>query len=149
MTFVLIITGSRALRAAFPIEQLIEEHSGREASLEVVFGDCHTGADAFALSYVKREGISFERFCAQWVEHGPRQGGPIRNSRMIGYGAKRQAHGDRVLVVGFLVEGERNRGTKDTLKKAKRSGLAHELRWVTADGGAPAKVGEWTTEKGT
>ena len=80
---------------------------------ELVVGDCPTGADFIAAEQAIERNITTHVICAHWTKHGL-AAGPIRNSRMIDE-FKPQ------IVYAFPIES--SRGTKDTIRKARKAGI--------------------------
>src|SRR3954471_22010862 len=82
------------------------------SGMVVVHGACPTGADHIADEWAIENGITVERFPADWTRLG-RAAGPIRNETMV------QTHPD--LVLAFLTPD--SRGTADCVRRADREGL--------------------------
>jgi hypothetical protein len=71
------------------------------------------GADYLAEKWALANGISVERYHADWSKHG-KQAGPIRNTEMI------NESGAKALIAFW--DGE-SLGTKDVIEKARKKGL--------------------------
>lgn len=88
-----------------------DEHPLGTISLTIIHGDCPTGADRWADEWAIVNWSDFDRFPADWKQHG-RAAGPIRNTRMI-------AEGKPDLVLAF----PGGRGTADLVRKAEATGI--------------------------
>lgn len=87
-----------------------------QGKLEIINGDCPTGADALAIRAAKIFDADHEEYEAKWVIYG-RGAGPIRNQLMI------DDNPDIVLAVAFHDNIKEPRGTKDMLKRC----LDHDI----------------------
>jgi hypothetical protein len=86
----------------------------RKSSEDILFlvGDCPTGVDRAAKSFLETAGWSFREFFADWAKYG-KSAGPIRNHEMIDYGAE--------LLIAF--PDDESRGTKDCAIYAHSKGV--------------------------
>lgn len=82
-----------------------------------------SGADELAEWYcadiLRREPVVFE---AEWGRWG-KLAGPLRNQKAINYLLRKEIEGNDVICAAFLVNGAENKGTKDTIKKARIAGI--------------------------
>lgn len=105
--------------------------------LEVVHGDCPTGADAIVDRWARRRldhGVKLETYPAQWDVWG-KKAGPMRNGRMIADGAD--------MVIGFWRNG--SRGTGGCLTMAQEEGIpTHVIEWNN-EWSAPSRKSQDTT----
>jgi hypothetical protein len=88
--------------------------------IEILVGDCPTGADAMTLALCQRLDLPHRLFEADWdgmaAQGKPRTAaGPLRNLEMVA--ALQAAEGDR-LVVAFADDLERSSGTRDCVNAA-------------------------------
>lgn len=110
---VVIVTGGRNYaNRAYLEEQLSALRP------DCIFHGGANGADALASAWATRQGISQQRFDANWAAYG-RAAGPRRNAEMASYAAKLQVNGIRVTVVAF----PGGRGTANMVDVATRHGL--------------------------
>ena len=72
------------------------------------------GADSCARIAAEHLGIEVLRFPADWQKYG-RAAGPIRNSQML-------KEGKPDVVVGFHLDIDKSKGTRDMLTRAKKAG---------------------------
>ncbi len=92
----------------------INEDVYKDTLVDIIVGDCPTGADATAVQ-LKCESVdiqSVEVFYADWYTQG-KAAGPIRNQQMI------DAKPDAVLAYW----NGRSPGTLDTIRRAARAGI--------------------------
>lgn len=119
----ILITGSRDWIDAEAIQEALAEHLTIHDTL--VVGDCPTGADALALADAKRMTVDYEVYKAKWSEHTEAcpdwcQGrnrcviaGPRRNQEMVDSGVD--------VCLAFPLGN--SRGTKDCMRRARKSGV--------------------------
>jgi hypothetical protein len=107
------ISGSRRYTPSWLVEECICTEY-RKSNSEVLFliGDCPTGADRHAKSFLKSAGWPFKEFYADWAKYG-KAAGPIRNHEMIDYGAE--------LLIAF--PDSDSRGTKECAIYAASKGV--------------------------
>jgi hypothetical protein len=74
------------------------------------------GADTLARLSAEAMGIEVKPFPADWQKYG-RAAGPIRNSQML-------KEGNPDVVVGFHLDIDKSKGTRDMLIRAKKAGKA-------------------------
>lgn len=108
----LLVTGSRDFK---DWALLFEALDGLlDQDLQVVVGDCPTGADLLAREFSEAFiGLS-EVYEADWKTWG-KKAGPLRNQRMIDSGVD--------LCYGFLQPGSENKGTRGCMRLAEAQGL--------------------------
>lgn len=85
--------------------------------VELIVGDCPTGADAEARDVARGYKFDVRMFVAGWGEHG-KAAGPIRNQQMI------DAAPDRVVAYW---DGK-SRGTLDLITRAAKAGIPVDIR---------------------
>ena len=109
------ISGSRNYPSArsWLVQQCIATEY-RRFNEDVLFlvGDCPTGADYHAKSFLETAGWPYREFFADWKKYG-RKAGPIRNHEMIDFGAE--------LLIAFPMDG--SKGTKDCAEYAHSKGV--------------------------
>lgn len=113
--FTICITGERKKDSEFydKIKSLITAHNPTLC----IFGDC-TGVDTLALKVCRELSISHQIFYANWRKYGT-HAGPIRNTEMI--------NNKPDLVLAFHSDYENSRGTKGTVKLAKKNNIPVEI----------------------
>jgi hypothetical protein len=118
-----LVTGSREWRDPLWLFAVLDslrsfaELADRENGLELIVGDCESGADLdvrtwAALTHGVKEPEVFE---ADWREHG-RAAGPYRNKRMVD-------EGKPSICLAFFAKGAGNRGTKHCSDYAASKGV--------------------------
>ena len=114
----ILVCGSRAkpvtVTQMFLDIDTINEDVYKDTLVDIIVGDCPTGADATAVQ-IKCESSdiqSVEVFYADWDKHG-KAAGPIRNQQMV------DARPDAVLAYW---DGQ-SRGTLDTITRAAKAGI--------------------------
>ena len=86
--------------------------------------------DAMAERYARQNlGTIPQVFKADWRGLG-KIAGPIRNQRMVGELLRKEQDGEEVLCIAFLMEGKENKGTRDTMKKARECDIPVAFYWV-------------------
>lgn len=119
----ILVTGSRNLpdRYKWQVWEEILKASEDHDEIEIVVGDCRSGADRFArrfdgtgfASQRKFIRITVNTFFAKWDKEG-RAAGPIRNQRMVDYGAD--------ICLAFFYKKE-TPGTKGCTDRAAKAGI--------------------------
>lgn len=124
-----IVCGSRNWEGIWATERIhrvllaVELLAGTlNSPLQIVHGNCPSGADAIADRWARRRGYEPVVFDADWSQYG-KAAGPMRNTTMG------LAGGD--MCIGFLRDA--SRGTLDMLGKAEKYGI-------------PAFVVDWEEE---
>ena len=123
----IVITGSRLWdRPNLVAEVIDEELQGfaywyREPPT-IYHGACPTGADKMADDYIRTLGTyPVVTFHADWKNHG-KSAGPKRNEAMIRHVT--QFHDlDKIAVLAFFKNGERNAGTTNCVATALANGI--------------------------
>lgn len=120
-TYRVLVTGSRewhspaVVATALDAEASLADSQG--LTLVVVHGACHTGADAFADAWARRNGRQVERHPAQWGRRADgtydKTAGPRRNRQMVSLGAD--------VCLAFLTPS--SRGGASTAQMAERAGI--------------------------
>ncbi len=123
-----LVTGSRDWTDRKAIERELRK---LPAGTIIVHGACPTGADAIADEIARKLGFEVRPYPADWDE-AERQGnrnsaGPIRNSKML-----RDEHPDKDgvpfdLCLGFTLNLDRSRGTRDCVRKARKAGIKTDV----------------------
>lgn len=108
----ILITGSRHWAEREAVESVIQRLKDTYRDIAIVHGACRTGADAIANAYCLANGITVERYPADWGKY-PYAAGPIRNQKMVDSGPD--------FVVGFPYEG--GTGTIGCLEMARDAGI--------------------------
>jgi hypothetical protein len=124
-----IITGGRNWEGYLAADKIINVLEGLhhlsstlDQDLQIVHGDCPTGADAIADRWCRRRDIFVHPVPAQWSTYG-RAAGPVRNQEMADMGAD--------MCVAFLMPD--SRGTRDMIVKAEAAGiLTFVIEWDPA-----------------
>ena len=106
----ILVTGSRNWVDAGTIEAMIHTLP-RDAT--VIHGAC-MGADLMASFAAKKWGCAVVSMRADWDKHG-KAAGPIRNSAMLALAPD--------VVWAFHDDLEHSKGTRDTVRKARRLGI--------------------------
>ena len=107
-----LVTGCRIWTDNFAVWRALDtvaDENQEECGVQVVVGDCKTGADKFARVWGNRKPEKYE---ADWNSYGM-AAGPKRNTEMVASGAD--------LCLAFW-DG-RSRGTHDCIQKAVRAGI--------------------------
>lgn len=127
------ISGSRSYPGgrSWLVQQCIAtEYRKSGGSVLFLVGDCPTGADRIAKSFLETAGWDFKEFFADWSKYG-KSAGPKRNHEMIDYGAE--------LLIAFPTSD--SRGTKDCAEYAAQKGvevyfpeLESWMRWAAPIG---------------
>lgn len=104
------ITGSRDWDEPGLVRVVLDSY--RPAAIGV--GDCPTGVDRAALSWAEDYAYAWQRYEADWKQHG-KGAGPIRNREMLD-GWKPQ------LLIAFK-RGSASRGTDDCIKAARERSI--------------------------
>lgn len=113
MVFKVAVSGSRKYTKSWLVQQCIAtEYRKAEGDILFLVGDCPTGVDYVAKSFLEAAGWPFKEFFADWSKYGD-SAGPKRNHKMINYGAE--------LLIAF--PDDDSRGTKDCAKYADRNGV--------------------------
>jgi hypothetical protein len=107
------ISGSRRYTLSWLVQECIATEY-RKSHGEILFlvGDCPTGADRIAKSFLETAGWPYKEFYADWARDG-RAAGPLRNREMIDFGAE--------LLIAF--PDSDSRGTKDCAIYAASKGV--------------------------
>jgi len=122
-----LVTGSRSFTAAAVVDEALSGALARAINagaeqMVIVHGDCRTGADAFAASWVRWHEswptplirITQEPHPARWQLLG-RRAGPARNQEMVSSGI------DEAL--SFFLPGVVSKGTADCVQRAEAAGI--------------------------
>ncbi len=114
-----LITGDRAWLDELAIDAilggLLVQCQTTNQVLEVLHGDCPTGADALASLWKNIAGVEVTPFPADWDTHH-KGAGPIRNRLML------DQEPDLVIAFHDQLEGV-SKGTKDCASEARRRGI--------------------------
>lgn len=114
-----LITGDRAWSDEQAVDVvlggLLVQCRATNQTLEVLHGDCPTGADHMVESWKNVAGVEVVPFPADWAAHG-KGAGPIRNRLML------DQEPDLVIAFHDQLEGV-SKGTKDCTKEAARRGI--------------------------
>jgi YspA, cpYpsA-related SLOG family len=103
------ISGSRNYKQSWLVQQCITtEYRKYDGDIQFLVGDCPTGVDRIAKSFLETAGWDFKEFFADWEKYG-NKAGPYRNMDMIDYGAG--------LLIAFPENG--SKGTKQCASYAK------------------------------
>ena len=99
------------------LDTVVDDNHGlcmRDQGIQLVVGDCKTGADEFARQWVadNKDGLEPEVYSAEWNRHGM-AAGPKRNTKMVDSGAD--------ICLAFW-DGH-SPGTRDCIQKAVRAGI--------------------------
>lgn len=111
MTTKLIVAGGRDFDDYGRMVKVLRAFTRDIKDLQLVSGDCPTGADAMVKSYAEECGIDFAEFEADWKTRGD-AAGPIRNSKMAQYG--------HALIAFWDMESP---GTDSMIKQARKVGI--------------------------
>lgn len=106
-----LITGSREYDNRDYLHEVLDE----VCPSELVFGDCPTGADLFALEWAIENEVPYVRREADWRIYG-RYAGPHRNIQMVDFDKPE-------ICLAFFQEGASNRGTRNCSRYAKSKGV--------------------------
>lgn len=123
---IVVVCGSRAWADGAAIQRRLSALPGAHEDITIIHGACSrkdpaTGAEISADMLAAREarqlGFKVDPYPANWLLHGRRAAGPIRNRQML----------DRCpdLVLAFQRNG--SRGTQDCVDEARRRGIAVEV----------------------
>lgn len=108
-----LITGARDWEDEYPIDVIIAGlaslTTGSNDRLEIIHGDCPTGADSLADTW--KDVVDVTPFPADWGQF-KKGAGPIRNRQMLDQ--------EPELVVAFHDDLARSKGTKDCVDEARR-----------------------------
>lgn len=110
-----LVTGSRNLEYGARVDLALWAQArlaGGLDQLQVIVGDCPTGADLHAREFCARHKVYLWTFVANWNKHG-KAAGPIRNAEMVAGGAD--------VCLAFPREG--SKGTIDCIQRAKAAGI--------------------------
>lgn len=111
MTTKIIVAGGRDFDDYGRMVKVLRTFTRDIKDLQIVSGDCPTGADALAKAYAEWWGIDFAEFEADWKKDG-NAAGPIRNSKMAQYG--------HALIAFWDME---SAGTDSMIKQARKVGI--------------------------
>lgn len=114
---IVLVCGSRNWRDRDLVYQELDNLADLYDEVQVVHGDCKTGADKFADDWCldrDYETLSLRRFPANWSKG--RSSGPLRNSEMAAYAGK------DAICIAFRSKGK-SPGTDDMIAKARRVGM--------------------------
>jgi hypothetical protein len=111
MTTKIIIAGGRDYTGYDRMVKVLRAFTRDIKDLQLVSGDCPTGADALAKVYAEECQIDFAEFEADWKTHGD-AAGPIRNSKMAQYSHALIAFWDM-----------KSPGTDSMIKQARKVGI--------------------------
>jgi len=119
----IMVTGSRTIKSEMDIfYHLYAAHAEHSDLLEVVLGDCPTGADAIARKWCGMT-LRHDRYVieqADWVKHG-KAAVPIRNARMI--------NNNPDIVYAFIDKPlDNSRGTKNAIEQALERNIGVVIR---------------------
>lgn len=114
----ILVTGDRNYKKWQTIQNCLLDLLGELGPIEVVHGDCPSGADAITERICNELNIRTYRYPARWNENGyyRPQAGPERNQEML------DSH-DIHRVVVFHDSLKTSRGTIDTIDKALIKGV--------------------------
>jgi hypothetical protein len=104
----ILVCGGRNFSNYHVIYSVLDGYLG---SVDLVVNGNATGADEWATSWAKENGVPVSVFCPDWKRLG-KAAGPIRNQRMID-------EGKPDLVIAF----PGGRGTADMVNRAKIAGI--------------------------
>lgn len=113
-----LVTGCRDWRNKREVwcalDTVVDDNQSRSREVQLVVGDCKTGADLHARQWVvdDKYGLEPEVYFAEWNRFG-NAAGPMRNTKMVDSGA------DTCLA---FWDGH-SRGTHDCIEKAVRAGI--------------------------
>jgi hypothetical protein len=119
-----IVTGSRDLTDPKPVRDQLDRLLATWGAIVVIQGGCPTGADLHARTWAAdhaASGVISKTYDADWKRLGL-AAGPARNARMVGDGAH--------IVLGFLLEGAENKGTRNCLKLARAAKIRRSIREI-------------------
>lgn len=103
------------------IFRTLDKANSQQPIVELMHGDCPTGADAIAAAWAEGNGIPVTAIPADWKKHG-KSGGPIRNRTM----AKSTPRKD--YVIAFTDKPlEQSRGTNSMIYEAGKQGIKSHL----------------------
>jgi hypothetical protein len=113
----ILVTGSRNWTDREAIAEALlavrdNQAPTRSTVMELVHGDCPTGADNIADRWARTWGWKVEPHPADWNRYG-RKAGPIRNQQMVDLGAD--------VCLAFPLSD--SRGTYDCMTRAKAAGI--------------------------
>lgn len=108
----LLVCGTRSYADREAVEIALDEIIDYHGIPEVVIAGDAKGPDAFAIEFADQHHLKRERFEADWALG--KQGGPLRNQRMIDEGKPNQA-------VAFW--NGRSRGTLDMIARCAKAGV--------------------------
>jgi Bifunctional DNA primase/polymerase, N-terminal/YspA, cpYpsA-related SLOG family len=138
----ILVTGDRRWshpdRLARVLDQAAADAGG---PVQLLVGDCPTGADRHVVRWARQRGIPLQVFRARWAqmaaEGRPRRAaGPLRNLAMLD--VLDQADGDR-RVLAFHDDLARSRGTRQLVAAARRRGYPVTLIHATGQQTLPAR----------
>lgn len=112
MHFTVLVTGSRNYQDKSKIEDALAFLAKSRWPMNVIVGDCPTGADLYARDWCAENNTHCRVFAADWKKHG-RAAGPIRNREMVDQKPD--------IVLAFF-EGE-SRGTRNCVNQAAARGI--------------------------
>ncbi|MFE6967235.1 SLOG family protein [Agromyces sp. NPDC057679] len=135
MVYTILITGSREIKHRETIADAIKEtwvNAGRQPM--VIRHGAARGADRLAGQIAKqnRDRLTEEVHPANWrLPNGEKDplAGFTRNQRMVDAGAD--------ICLAFLKRGEKNSGTRDCIRRAKKAGIPVIETWEEFDDPAP------------
>ena len=104
----ILVTGSRH-RPIIDVQNVLDRYA--DAVSEIIVGDA-TGADEAAREWAHNNSVKCSEFKADWKTDG-KAAGPLRNQRMVDYGAD--------LCLAFPMDG--SRGTWDCVNRARKAGV--------------------------
>lgn len=111
MTTKIIVAGGRDFDDYGRMVKVLRIFTKDIKDLQLVSGDCPTGADALAKAYAEECQIDHAEFEADWKGLGD-AAGPIRNSKMAQYG--------HALIAFWDME---SKGTDSMIKQARKVGI--------------------------
>jgi len=116
---VVLVTGSRNWAALGVIYRALESYS-RSELVELIVGDCPTGADEHARRWARVWEVPLGLCRADWKRYGKRAG-PLRNGEMVRRLAEFRARGAVCQVEAFPLSV--SKGTRDCMKQARAAGF--------------------------
>lgn len=111
MTTKIIVAGGRDFKDTERLYKILDKFLSNIKDLQLVTGDCPTGADDMVRYYADEKEIDLAVFNADWEKDG-KAAGPIRNSKMAQYG--------HALIAFWDMESP---GTDSMIKQARKVGI--------------------------
>lgn len=121
-----LVCGSRDSTDGAAIKRRLSALPGAAKDITIIHGACSrrdpvTGAeisaDMLADKAARELGFRVECYPANWLAHGKKAAGPIRNRQML----------DRCPDLVLAFQRNRSRGTQDTIAEARRRRIAVEV----------------------